>query len=78
MGRWARYEVRGWGQEGWGRIPWHRANSSGIQKGEGWEDGAMVALHNQSETIEEGASGTAFLDRADCIYAGMEARGENH
>lgn len=38
----------------------------------------MVALHNQSETIEEGSgrAGSAFLDRADCIYAGMEARGE--
>lgn len=38
----------------------------------------MVALHNQSETMEEERSGSAFLDRADCIYAGLGVRGENH
>lgn len=36
----------------------------------------MVALHNQSETIEEESEGLCLLDRTDCIYAEMEVWGK--
>lgn len=55
-----------------GGVSWHGANSWGIQRR---REGRSDTLHNQSETIAQECSGQAFLDSADCIYAGLEVRG---